>query len=74
MIENTYTIDTFPYEIVEQAGVQKRKRGNQGRRNNIRKYKHLMCAFDIEATNDLSINQSYISVSCERCAITRSSI
>ena len=58
----TETVKTFDYSIIENTGLQKRKRGNQGRKNNKRKYKDLFCAFDIETTNDLSINQAFMYI------------
>ena len=58
----TYTIDNFPYSVINQATIQKRKKGNQGKRDNKRKYLNLFCAFDIEATNDMFINQSYMYI------------
>ena len=58
----TYTVDNFDYSIINEAGIQKRRKGNQGRRNNKRKYKNLFCAFDIEATNDLSVEQAYMYI------------
>ena len=57
-----YNIDTFPYGIIVKAGNQKRKKGNQGRKNNDFVYKNLFCAFDIEATNDYSIDQAYMYI------------
>ena len=58
----TYTIDTFDYSIIKNAPLQKRRKGNQGRRENKRKYKNLFCAFDIESTNDLTIEQAYMYI------------
>ena len=58
----TYTIDNFDYSIISKAPVQKRRKGNQGRRENKRKYKNLFCAFDIESTNDESIGQAYMYI------------
>lgn len=58
----TYSVGNFPYNYIKNASIQKRKRGNQGRRNNERKYKNLFCAFDIETTNDFSINQAYMYI------------
>ena len=55
-------INNFDYSIIADAPLQKRRKGNQGRRNNIRKYKDLFCAFDIETTNDLSLNQAYMYI------------
>ena len=57
-----YNINTFPYGIIKDTPCQKRRRGNQGRRNNKRKYKDLFCAFDIESTNDYSINQAFMYI------------
>lgn len=57
-----YNINNFPYNIIKDTPCQKRRRGNQGRRNNKRKYKDLFCAFDIESTNDYSINQAFMYI------------
>ena len=58
----TYNINNFPYEYVVNANIQKRKKGNQGKRDNKRKYKNIFCAFDIETTNDVSVNQAYMYI------------
>ena len=58
----TYTIDNYDYSIIKNAPVQKRRKGNQGRRENKRKYKNLFCAFDIESTNDLTIEQAFMYI------------
>ena len=55
-------IDTFNYKVISETGCQKRPKGNQGTKQNRRKYKNLFCAFDIETTNDLSINQAYMYI------------
>ena len=57
-----YDINNFPYNIISETALQKRRRGNPGRRNNNRKYKNLFCAFDIETTNDYSINQAFMYI------------
>lgn len=57
-----YNIDTFDYSIIKNTPCQKRRRGNQGRRENNRKYKDLFCAFDIESTNDLELQQAFIYI------------
>lgn len=57
-----YTAETFDYSIFEKTPCQKRRRGNQGRRENKRKYKNLFCAFDIESTNDLQLQQAYMYI------------
>lgn len=56
------TVETYDYSAVGKAPVQKRRRGNPARRKNPEKYKDLFCAFDIETTNDLSINQAYMYI------------
>lgn len=56
------TIDTFDYSIIAQAPCQKRRQGNQGRFNDKRKYKDLFCAFDIETTNDMELEQAYMYI------------
>ena len=56
------TIDTFDYSIISAAGCQKRKQGNQGRRNDKRAYKDLFCAFDIETTNHPDLEQAYMYI------------
>ena len=56
------TVNNFDYSIISAAPLQKRRVGNQGSRNNKRKYKDLFCAFDIETTNDFSINQAYMYI------------
>ena len=57
-----YTVDTFNYKIVSEAPIQKRRKGNQGKRDTERKYKHLFCGFDIEASNDLNINHAFMYI------------
>lgn len=56
------TINTFDYKIISNVPNQKRRKGNQSKRDNIRIYKDLFCAFDIETTNDLEINQAYMYI------------
>ena len=56
------TINTFDYLVISSTGCQKRPKGNQGTKHNVRKYKNLFCAFDIETTNDLTINQAYMYI------------
>lgn len=57
-----YNIDTFDYSIIKNTPCQKRRRGNQGKRENKRKYKNLFCAFDIESTNDQELQQSFMYI------------
>ena len=61
-IANLYNVSNFPYNSIKNADLQKRRRGNQGRRNNERKYKNLFCAFDIETTNDLESEQAFMYI------------
>lgn len=56
------TIDSFDYTIIAAAPCQKRRQGNQGRKNDKRKYKDLFCAFDIETTNDMELEQAYMYI------------
>ena len=56
------TIDSFDYSIISTAGLQKRRQGNQGRKHDKRKYKDLFCAFDIETTNDMELEQAYMYI------------
>ena len=57
-----YSIDNFDYSIIKSTPCQKRRRGNQGKRENKRKYKDLFCAFDIESTNDLELQQAFMYI------------
>ena len=57
-----YDVSTFPIEYIKETPCQKRRKGNQGRRDNTRKYKDLICAFDIETTNDPDSFQSWMYV------------
>lgn len=57
-----YNCDTYPYGIIDITPCQKRRRGNQGRRNNERKYKDVIAAFDIETTNDDESRQSFMYI------------
>ena len=61
-MDKVNTINNFDYAVISETPCQKRKKGNQGSRHNERKYKDLFCAFDIETTNDLSINQAYMYI------------
>ena len=52
----------FNYDLLRGIPCQKRRKGNPGRRDNRRKYKDLICAFDIEATNDRDSEQAFMYV------------
>lgn len=55
-------INEFNYDIIARLPVQKRRKGNPGRRDNRRKYKDIICAFDIEATNDAESEQAFMYI------------
>lgn len=57
-----YNCDNFDYTIISNTRNQRRKKGNQGKRNNKRIYKDLLCAFDIETTNDCESLQAFMYV------------
>lgn len=57
-----YNCDNFDYTIISSTRNQRRKKGNQGKRNNKRIYKDLLCAFDIETTNDTESQQAFMYV------------
>ena len=57
-----YNVDNFDYKIIAFAPIQRRRRGNQGRRDNKRKYKDVFCAFDIESTNDRQLQQAFMYI------------
>lgn len=57
-----YTYQNFPYIYINETECQKRRKGNQGRRDNHKKYKDLTCAFDIETTNDDESQQAFMYI------------
>ena len=57
-----YNVDTFDYSIIGDTPCQKRRPGNQGRRENKRKYKNLFCAFDIESTIHPDLEQAFMYI------------
>ena len=57
-----YNVNTFDYSIIGDTPCQKRRPGNQGRRENKRKYKNLFCAFDIESTNHPDLEQAFMYI------------
>ena len=57
-----YTVDNFNYVSIEQTDCQKRRKGNQGKRHNERKYKDIIAAFDIETTNDEESKQAFMYI------------
>lgn len=57
-----YNVNNFDYSIISKSQNQRRKKGNQGKRNNKRVYKDLICAFDIETTNDRESVQAFMYI------------
>lgn len=57
-----YSVDTFDYTQVGALPCQKRRKGNPGRRQNSKKYKNIICAFDIECTNDARSEQAFMYI------------
>ena len=57
-----YDSKTFDYSLIGKCRNQRRRRGNQGRRDNDRIYKDCMCAFDIETTNDRESEQAFMYI------------
>lgn len=56
-MDSVYTVETFPFELIQQAKHVKRKRGNNGGKSK-RDLKDLVCAFDIETSNLPDIEQA----------------
>lgn len=54
--------DQFDFGMISQLKVQKRKRGNQGRRDSSRIYMDVISAFDIETTNDDRSLQAFMYI------------
>lgn len=59
MINNIYDFD---YNLIDALPCQKRRKGNPGRRRNYKKYKDIICAFDIECTNDRQSEQAFMYI------------
>ena len=57
-----YNVNTFDYSIIDDLKVQRRRKGNPGRRDNSRKYLDAVCAFDIETTNDRDTEQAFMYI------------
>lgn len=57
-----YNAETFDYSLINKIRIQKRRKGNQGKRNTSRKYKDCICAFDIETTNDRESVQAFMYI------------
>lgn len=58
----TYTIENFDYSVISKSKVLKRRKGNPGTKLTNKKYLNLFTAFDIEATNDLSIGNAFMYI------------
>ena len=57
-----YNVNNFDYTLISKARNQRRKKGNQGKRDNKRVYKDVITAFDIETTNDRESLQAFMYV------------
>lgn len=57
-----YSVKDFDYSFIHDLPTQKRRRGNPGRRDNKRKYKDCIAAFDIEVTNDRESEQAFMYI------------
>jgi len=57
-----YNINNFDYSLISKSKNQRRKKGNQGKRDTKRVYKDIICAFDIETTNDRESVQAFMYV------------
>lgn len=55
-------VHDFDYSLVDALPCQKRRKGNPGRRRNYKKYKDIICAFDIECTNDKRSEQAFMYI------------
>ena len=56
------SVKEFDYSLIPRCPRQIRRKGNPGRKDNKRKYKDVICAFDIEATNDTESEQAFMYV------------
>ena len=57
-----YTVKDFPFEIISDIKILKRRRGNPATRKTEFRYLDIITAFDIETTNDLQIQQAYMYI------------
>ena len=55
-------VNSFDYSLIDALPCQKRRKGNPGRRRNYKHYKDIICAFDIEATNDKRSEQAFMYI------------
>lgn len=47
----------FDFRMLRDIPCQKRRKGNPGRRNNSRKYKDIICAFDMKRLMIVKVNR-----------------
>ena len=47
-----YTVDDFPFEVIQDFKILKRRRGNPATEKTDYRYLDVITAFDIETTND----------------------
>ena len=57
-----YTVNDFPFEIIQDFKILKRRRGNPAREKINYRYLDVITAFDIETTNDLEVQQAYMYI------------
>lgn len=57
-----YTVKDFPFDIIPDIKVLKRRRGNPATKKTEYRYLDIITAFDIETTNDLEAQQAYMYI------------
>lgn len=57
-----YTVEDFPFDVISDFKIIKRRRGNPGTRKTNYRYLDVITAFDIETTNDLEAQQAYMYI------------
>ena len=61
MKDDRFTLDTFPFHLLQSWETEKRKRGNQGTRRQL-DYLHNLTAFDIETSRDPDSEQAWMYI------------
>lgn len=57
-----YTVKDFPFDIIPDIKILKRRRGNPATKKTEYRYLDIITAFDIETTNDLEAQQAYMYI------------
>lgn len=57
-----YTVKDFPFDIIPDIKILKRRRGNPATKKTEYRYLDVITAFDIETTNDLEAQQAYMYI------------